>query len=136
MGYKALTDAQMTKWSKKSEQDKLRYQEEMKTYIPMDDPTGGKRKKAKKDPNAPKRKILKLPLVTSHGSSLPSTRCSRMMNVRIGGKRLPKTRYGTRLRWRHTAPECKRCIHLYCGTQVHQSYGLYFLGLNTYVLSS
>merc|ERR1711865_15897 len=98
-----------------------------------------------------KRKILKLPLVTSHGSSLPSTRYSRMMNVRIGGKRLPKTRYGTRLRWRHTAPECKRCIHLYsnekvrranifirlyCGTQIHQSYGLYFPGLNTYVLSS
>jgi len=55
--YKALTEAQMKKWVKKSEQDKLRYQEEMKTYIPMDDPTGGKRKKAKKDPNAPKRNM-------------------------------------------------------------------------------
>merc|ERR1711957_1165293 len=59
-----------------------------------------------------KKKILKLPSVISHVLSLPSTRYSRMMNVRIGGKRLPKTRYDTRLRWRHTALDYKRCIHL------------------------
>mmetsp|Transcript_14619 Transcript_14619/g.30420 ORF Transcript_14619/g.30420 Transcript_14619/m.30420 type:complete len:115 (+) Transcript_14619:967-1311(+) len=47
----------MKKFVKKAAQDKVRYQEEMKNYIPMDDPTGGKRKKAKKDPNAPKRNM-------------------------------------------------------------------------------
>jgi len=55
--YKALTDKEMKRWVKKAEQDKVRYQEEMKHYVPMDDPTGGKRKKAKKDPNAPKRNM-------------------------------------------------------------------------------
>ncbi len=55
--YKALTEKEMKKWVKKAELDKLRYQEEMKHYVPMDDPTGGKRKKAKKDPNAPKRNM-------------------------------------------------------------------------------
>mmetsp|Transcript_21233 Transcript_21233/g.46335 ORF Transcript_21233/g.46335 Transcript_21233/m.46335 type:complete len:204 (-) Transcript_21233:310-921(-) len=55
--YKALTDKEMKKFVKKAAQDKVRYQEEMKNYIPMDDPTGGKRKKAKKDPNAPKRNM-------------------------------------------------------------------------------
>lgn len=34
----------------------MRYQEEMKDYVPMEEP-GGKRKKAKKDPNAPKRNM-------------------------------------------------------------------------------
>lgn len=48
----------MRKWEKKAEQDKLRYQEEMKHYVPAEDPTGGKKsKKAKKDPNAPKRNM-------------------------------------------------------------------------------
>lgn len=55
--YKALTEKEMKKFVKKAAQDKLRYQEQMKTYVPMDDPTGGKRKKAKKDPNAPKRNM-------------------------------------------------------------------------------
>ena len=55
--YKALSEKEMKKWVKKAEQDKIRYQEEMKHYVPMDDPTGGKRKKAKKDPNAPKRNM-------------------------------------------------------------------------------
>eukprot|EP00536_Pseudo-nitzschia_multiseries_P000932 jgi/Psemu1/2128/gm1.2128_g len=55
--YKALTEKEMKRWVKKAEQDKVRYQEEMKHYVPMDDPTGGKRKKAKKDPNAPKRNM-------------------------------------------------------------------------------
>lgn len=47
----------MKKWEKKAEQDKIRYQEEMKHYVPMEDPTGGKKKKQKKDPNAPKRNM-------------------------------------------------------------------------------
>ena len=47
----------MKKWTKAAEADKLRYQEEMKHYVPQEDPTGGGRKKAKKDPNAPKRNM-------------------------------------------------------------------------------
>merc|ERR1719199_1449357 len=39
------------------EKDKSRYQEEMKTYVPAPDPTGGGKKKRKKDPNAPKRNM-------------------------------------------------------------------------------
>eukprot|EP00934_Nitzschia_sp_Nitz4_P007949 Nitzschia sp. Nitz4//scaffold2_size372955//188557//189679//NITZ4_000428-RA/size372955-snap-gene-0.32-mRNA-1//1//CDS//3329546793//7939//frame0 len=54
--YKALSDKELKKWTKKAEADKLRYQEEMKDYVPMEEP-GGKRKKAKKDPNAPKRNM-------------------------------------------------------------------------------
>jgi len=56
----------MKKWVKKAEQDKVRYQEEMKHYVPMDDPTGGKRKKAKKDPNAPKRNMSAYFLFSVH----------------------------------------------------------------------
>jgi len=57
--YKELPEKEMRKWEKKAEQDKIRYQEEMKHYIPIEDPTGGggKKKKAKKDPNAPKRNM-------------------------------------------------------------------------------
>lgn len=64
--YKALTEKQMKQWTKKAEQDKCRYQEEMKHYVPMDDPTGGKRKKAKKDPNAPKRNMSAYFLFSVH----------------------------------------------------------------------
>lgn len=35
----------MKKWEKKAEQDKMRYQEEMKTYVPAEDPTGGRKGK-------------------------------------------------------------------------------------------
>lgn len=56
--YKELNEKDMRKWEKKAEQDKMRYQEEMKHYIPAEDPTGGKKgKKQKKDPNAPKRNM-------------------------------------------------------------------------------
>lgn len=64
--YKALTEKEMKRWVKKAEQDKVRYQEEMKHYVPMDDPTGGKRKKAKKDPNAPKRNMSAYFLFSVH----------------------------------------------------------------------
>jgi len=64
--YKALTEKEMKKWVKKAEQDKCRYQEEMKHYVPMEDPTGGKRKKAKKDPNAPKRNMSAYFLFSVH----------------------------------------------------------------------
>jgi len=46
----------MKKWVKQAEGDKVRYQDEMKDYVPMEEP-GGKRKKAKKDPSAPKRNM-------------------------------------------------------------------------------
>ncbi len=52
--FKALNEKERKKWEKKAEQDKIRYNEEMKHYVPMDDPDSvggggkGKRKKAKK----------------------------------------------------------------------------------------
>ena len=56
--FKELPDKEKIKWTKKADEDKARYQEEMKTYVPAEDPTGGRgRKKAKKDPNAPKRNM-------------------------------------------------------------------------------
>merc|ERR1711935_567084 len=65
--YKAPTDKEMKKYVKKAEQDKIRYQEQMKHYVPMEDPTGGgKRKKAKKDPNAPKRNMSAYFLFSVH----------------------------------------------------------------------
>lgn len=56
--YKALNEKERKKWDKKAEKDKIRYQEEMKHYIPPDDlEEGGRKKKKKKDPNAPKRNM-------------------------------------------------------------------------------
>lgn len=61
--YKELPDKDVRKWEKKAEADKARYQEEMKHYVPVEDPVGGggggkkASKKAKKDPNAPKRNM-------------------------------------------------------------------------------
>lgn len=46
----------MKKWNALAEKDKVRYEKEMSTYVPMEEP-GGKKKKAKKDPNAPKRNM-------------------------------------------------------------------------------
>ena len=54
--YKELGASDMRKWEKKAEQDKARYQEEMKHYVPTEDP-GGKKSRSKKDPNAPKRNM-------------------------------------------------------------------------------
>ena len=54
--YKELSEKEMKKWVKKAEADKIRYQEEMKHYVPMEEP-GGRKKKQKKDPNAPKRNM-------------------------------------------------------------------------------
>lgn len=58
--FKNLPEKELRKWEKKADQDKMRYQEEMKHYIPAEDPIGGggrKGKKAKKDPAAPKRNM-------------------------------------------------------------------------------
>jgi hypothetical protein len=58
--FKELPEKEVRKWAKKAEQDKIRYQEEMKHYVPTEDPSGGgggKKKKTKKDPNAPKRNM-------------------------------------------------------------------------------
>lgn len=63
--YKNLSDKEMKKWQKKAEQDKIRYQEEMKHYVPIEEP-GGRRKKAKKDPSAPKRNMSAYFLYSVH----------------------------------------------------------------------
>ena len=63
--YKALSDKELKKWTKKAEQDKIRYQEEMKDYVPMEE-EGGRKKKAKKDPNAPKRNMSAYFLYSMH----------------------------------------------------------------------
>lgn len=59
--FKELPEKEARKWAKKAEGDKIRYQDEMKDYIPTEDPSGGtagkKGKKQKKDPNAPKRNM-------------------------------------------------------------------------------
>ena len=57
--FKELAEKESRKWSKKAEGDKARYQDEMKGYVPAHDPDGGgkKGKKAKKDPDAPKRNM-------------------------------------------------------------------------------
>lgn len=58
--FKELPEKEARKWQKRAEEEKGRYQDEMKDYIPMEDPTGGvggKKKKQKKDPNAPKRNM-------------------------------------------------------------------------------
>ena len=48
----------------------MRYQEDMKHYVPMDDPSGGggggKKKKQKKDPSAPKRNMSAYFLYSIH----------------------------------------------------------------------
>jgi hypothetical protein len=46
--FKQLPEKEARKWEKKAEQDKMRYAEEMKHYVPIDDPTGGRKKKSKK----------------------------------------------------------------------------------------
>lgn len=53
--FKDLPDSEKVKWNKKAEEEKARYVREMEDYVPMEDPTGGRGKKKKKDPNAPKR---------------------------------------------------------------------------------
>jgi hypothetical protein len=55
----------MKKMTKKADADKLRYQQEMATYVPMDE-EGGRKKKAKKDPNAPKRNMSAYFLYSVH----------------------------------------------------------------------
>ena len=43
--FKALPEKEMRKWEKKAEQDKMRYQEEMKHYVPTEDPNAGRKGK-------------------------------------------------------------------------------------------
>lgn len=63
--YKALSEKEKKKWLKKAEQDKIRYQEAMKDYVPVEE-EGGRKKKAKKDPNAPKRNMSAFFLYSMH----------------------------------------------------------------------
>ena len=61
--FKELPDKERSKWEKKAEKDKVRYQNEMKSYTPPSDESDSddepkkskKKKKAAKDPNKPKR---------------------------------------------------------------------------------
>lgn len=55
-----MPEKEKAKYEKKAAADKLRYQEEMKHYVPSEeyeDAGGGKKKKAKRDPNQPKRNM-------------------------------------------------------------------------------
>jgi high mobility group protein B2 len=54
--FKELPEKETRKWEKKAEQDKIRYQEEMKHYVPAEDPTaetGGRGKKKAKRVRSP-----------------------------------------------------------------------------------
>eukprot|EP01052_Picozoa_sp_SAG31_P034242 SAG31_NODE_3973_length_3702_cov_3.586848_4_plen_150_part_00 len=53
----AMNESKRAPYQKKADKDKLRYQKEMQNYEPPsdDDEPAGRKKKAKKDPNAPKR---------------------------------------------------------------------------------
>jgi len=55
--FKALSDHERAKWDKLAAEDKERYQREMEDYEPPSDleDDAPKKRKAKKDPNAPKR---------------------------------------------------------------------------------
>jgi len=60
--YKALDPKEKKIWEKKSATDKIRYLNEMKSYVPpSDDSDSGdgktKKKKKKKDPNRPKKNL-------------------------------------------------------------------------------
>jgi len=66
--FKALSESELKKWNLKAEKDKLRYQEEMKHYVPPANMETS-RKKAKKDPNAPKRNMSAYFLYSVHNRS-------------------------------------------------------------------
>lgn len=53
--WKNMTDPEKKPFTDLTEQDRVRYEREMKDYRSMGGDAGGKRKKKKKDPNAPKR---------------------------------------------------------------------------------
>jgi len=58
--FKALPAKEKSKWEKKAEQDKARYDNEMSNYVAPEfssEEDNGKKKKKKKDPNAPKRNM-------------------------------------------------------------------------------
>ncbi len=53
--YKSISDNERILWEQEALKDKERYNEEMQHYVSMDFDSG--RKRAKKDPNAPKRNM-------------------------------------------------------------------------------
>ena len=57
--FKKLDAEERAEWDEAAARDKERYQEEMKNYEPPSDEEdyGGRKKKAKKDPNKPKRNM-------------------------------------------------------------------------------
>jgi hypothetical protein len=54
--WKQMTDKEKKRFAEMADKDKVRYDREMSTYTPANE-TPGKKKKAKKDPNAPKRPL-------------------------------------------------------------------------------
>lgn len=48
MQFRALPEKEVKKWQSKAEKDKIRYQDEMKHYVPIEDPNAGKKKKKAK----------------------------------------------------------------------------------------
>jgi len=54
--WKQMTDKEKKRFGEMADKDKARYDKEMSTYVPPAD-IGGKTKRKKKDPNAPKRPL-------------------------------------------------------------------------------
>ncbi|CAF0808566.1 unnamed protein product [Brachionus calyciflorus] len=54
--WKQMNESDKKRFADMAEHDKKRYEQEMSTYVPTKD-TGMKKKKKKKDPNAPKRAL-------------------------------------------------------------------------------
>lgn len=55
--WKKMSDAEKKKYIQLADKDKKRYDAEMANYVPPKDAKGKRGKKAKKDPNAPKRAL-------------------------------------------------------------------------------
>lgn len=55
--WKKMSEAEKKKYIQMADKDKKRYESEMSTYVPPKDGGKKKGKKAKKDPNAPKRAL-------------------------------------------------------------------------------
>lgn len=67
--FRELSDEERAKWNDKAAREKIRYQEQMRDYVPPEDPSGpsgGGRKKQKRNPDAPKRNMSSYFLYSVH----------------------------------------------------------------------
>lgn len=55
--WKRITDGDKEKFIKKAQEDKVRYDAQMKDYVPPPDATRGRGRRKKRDPNLPKRPL-------------------------------------------------------------------------------